>query len=171
MQERIVQSLMDGRDAAVVMPTGGGKSLSYQLPALTPGRTVIVVSPLIALMQDQVAQLGDMGIPAALLNSSQPRDEQRNVMRAAADGSYRLLYLSPERLARADSIAWLQRLPIAFFAIDEAHCISEWGHEFRPEYRQLNSLRLNFPDRPIAAFTATATRPVRPDILNHLQLR
>jgi ATP-dependent DNA helicase RecQ len=171
MQERIVQSLMEGRDAAVVMPTGGGKSLCYQLPALVLGQTVVVISPLIALMQDQVAQLGEMGIPAALLNSSQSPDEQRTVMRAAAQGAFRLLYLSPERLARQDTIGWLQRIPLAFFAIDEAHCISEWGHEFRPEYRQLSSLRQNFPDKPIAAFTASATRRVRHDILEQLQLR
>ena len=132
---------------------------------------MVVISPLIALMQDQVAQLGDMGIPAALLNSSQTGDEQRTVMRAAVQGAYRLLYLSPERLARQDTIAWLQRVPLAFFAIDEAHCISEWGHEFRPEYRQLSSLRQNFPDKPIAAFTASATRRVRHDILQQLQLR
>ncbi len=171
MQERIVQSLMDGTDVAVVMPTGGGKSLCYQLPALVSGRTVVVISPLIALMQDQVAQLGDMGIPAAVLNSSQASDEQRGVMRAAAQGAFRLLYLSPERLARQDTITWLQKVPLAFFAIDEAHCISEWGHEFRPEYRQLSSLRQNFPDKPIAAFTASATRRVRHDILQQLQLR
>ncbi len=171
MQERIIQSLLAGRDIAVVMPTGGGKSLCYQLPALVLGRTVVVVSPLIALMQDQVAQLADMGIPAALLNSTQPPEEQRLVMRAATQGAYRLLYLSPERLARQDTVAWLERVPLAFFAIDEAHCISEWGHEFRPEYRQLSGLRQNFPDRPIAAFTASATRRVRHDILQQLQLR
>ena len=97
-----------------------------------------MISPLIALMQDQVAQLADMGIPAGVLNSSQSPDDQRAVMRAAMEGAYRLLYLSPERLARNDTIAWLRRVPLAFFAIDEAHCISEWGHEFRPEYRQLS---------------------------------
>ncbi len=171
MQERIIGSLMGGHDVAVVMPTGGGKSLCYQLPALVMGRTVVVISPLIALMQDQVAQLADMGIPAALLNSSLPPDQQRSVMRAAAQGAFRLLYLSPERLARQDTIAWLGSVPLAFFAIDEAHCISEWGHEFRPEYRQLSSLRENFPEQPIAAFTASATRRVRHDILQQLQLR
>src|SRR4051794_30804260 len=171
MQERIIQSLLSGSDAAVVMPTGGGKSLCYQLPALALGQTVVVISPLIALMQDQVAQLADMGIPAALLNSSQNSEEQRTVMRAAAEGAYRLLYLSPERLARQDTIGWLQRIPVAFFAIDEAHCISEWGHEFRPEYRQLSSLRENFPEMPIAAFTASATQRVRHDILGQLRLR
>jgi ATP-dependent DNA helicase RecQ len=171
LQERIIQSLMSGHDAAVVMPTGGGKSLCYQLPALALAKTGVVVSPLIALMQDQVAQLADMGIPAAVLNSSQQSEEQRTVMRAAVQGAYRLLYLSPERLARQDTIAWLKRVPVAFFAIDEAHCISEWGHEFRPEYRQLSSLRQNFPEMPIAAFTASATKRVRQDILDQLQLR
>jgi ATP-dependent DNA helicase RecQ len=171
LQESIVGSLLDGHDTCVVMPTGGGKSLCYQLPALVSGRTAVVISPLIALMQDQAAQLAQMGIPAAVLNSSQAADQQSVVMRKASEGEYRLLYLSPERLARGDTITWLQRVPIAFFAIDEAHCISEWGHEFRPEYRQLSCLRVHFPDRPIAAFTASATRRVRHDILHQLQLR
>ena len=171
MQERIVHSLLEGHDAAVVMPTGGGKSLCYQLPALVLGKTVIVISPLIALMQDQAAQLAQMGIPAAVLNSAQLWPQQQEVMRKACAGEWRLLYLSPERLAREDTIAWLRRVPVAFFAIDEAHCISEWGHEFRPEYRQLSALRHAFPDLPIAAFTASATRRVRHDILDQLQLR
>src|SRR5277367_1529576 len=153
------------------MPTGGGKSLCYQLPAFVSGQTAVVISPLIALMQDQAAQLAQMGIPAAVLNSSLSNEQQSLVIKKARAGEYRLLYLSPERLARADTIAWLQRVPIAFFAIDEAHCISEWGHEFRPEYRQLSRLRVHFPDRPIAAFTASATRRVRHDILTQLQLR
>jgi ATP-dependent DNA helicase RecQ len=171
LQERVIHSLLGGNDVAVVMPTGGGKSLCYQLPALVLGQTTVVISPLIALMQDQVAQLADMGIPAAVLNSTQAPEEQRVVMRAAAQGAFRLLYLSPERLARPDTIRWLQTVPVACFAIDEAHCISEWGHEFRPEYRQLSALRTHFPDRPIAAFTASATRRVRHDILQQLQLR
>ena len=172
LQAEIIASLMAGRDACVVMPTGGGKSLCYQLPAaIQPGRTAIVVSPLIALMQDQVAQLEQMGIPAARLNSTLPPAEQRQVLRQAAQGELRLLYLSPERLARPDTWDWLGRLPISFFAIDEAHCISEWGHEFRPEYRQLSALRQRLPGVPIAAFTASATRRVRHDILEQLQLR
>src|SRR5262249_21777251 len=146
LQERIVASLLNGRDTCVVMPTGGGKSLCYQLPAaMSDGKTVVVVSPLIALMQDQIAQLTQMGIPAAALNSSMPAAEQGDVLRRAIDGQFRLLYLSPERLVREDTVQWLKRVPIAFFAIDEAHCISEWGHEFRPEYRQLSSLRAQFP--------------------------
>jgi ATP-dependent DNA helicase RecQ len=172
MQERIVRSLLGGKDACVVMPTGGGKSLCYQLPAaLLTDRTVVVVSPLIALMQDQVAQLSQMGISAALLNSTLTTTEQAEILREAIAGRYRLLYLSPERLARADTIAWLKRVPVSLFAIDEAHCISEWGHEFRPEYRQLSSLRRHFPDCPIAAFTASATRQVRHDIIEQLDLR
>ena len=171
LQERIVRSLLAGHDTCVVMPTGGGKSLCYQLPAVVSDRTTVVISPLIALMQDQAAQLAQMGIPAAVLNSSVSNEEQTRVMRQAREGAFRLLYLSPERLQRADTLSWLQQVPISFFAIDEAHCISEWGHEFRPEYRQLSSLRGKFPDRPIAAFTASATRHVRHDILNQLELR
>ena len=168
LQERIVRSLLAGHDTCVVMPTGGGKSLCYQLPALVSDRTTVVISPLIALMQDQAAQLAQMGIPAAVLNSSISSEDQSRIMRQAREGAFRLLYLSPERLQRADTLSWLQQVPISFFAIDEAHCISEWGHEFRPEYRQLSSLRGKFPDRPIAAFTASATRHVRHDILTQL---
>jgi ATP-dependent DNA helicase RecQ len=171
LQERIVRSLLAGRDTCVVMPTGGGKSLCYQLPAVASEGTAVVISPLIALMQDQATQLAQMGIPAAVLNSTLSDSEQSTVMKRAREGAYRLLYISPERIARGDTLGWLQHVPIAFFAIDEAHCISEWGHEFRPEYRQLSRLRGKFPDRPIAAFTASATRHVRHDILAQLQLR
>jgi ATP-dependent DNA helicase RecQ len=171
LQERIVRTLLAGHDTCVVMPTGGGKSLCYQLPAVVSGGTAVVISPLIALMQDQAAQLAQMGIPAAVLNSTLSEGEQAKVMKQARDGAYRLLYVSPERIARGDTVGWLQQVPVAFFAIDEAHCISEWGHEFRPEYRQLNKLRTKFPDRPIAAFTASATRHVRHDILAQLGLR
>src|SRR6202158_227948 len=171
LQERIVRSLLAQHDTCVVMPTGGGKSLCYQLPAVVSERTTVVISPLIALMQDQTAQLAQMGIPAAVLNSSVSNEEQNRVMRQARDGAFRLLYLSPERLQRADTLGWLQQVPISFFAIDEAHCISEWGHEFRPEYRQLSTLRANFPGKPIAAFTASATQRVRNDIRAQLHLR
>ncbi len=171
-QENIVRSIAAGRDACVVMPTGGGKSLCYQLPAvLDAQRTVVVVSPLIALMQDQVAQLEQMGIPAGFLNSSLSSDERSLILRRASQGHYRLLYLSPERIALDGTPAWLGRVPVSFFAIDEAHCISEWGHDFRPEYRQLSRLRELFPDRPIAAFTASATQRVRHDIIEQLRLR
>lgn len=171
LQERIVCSLLAGHDTCVVMPTGGGKSLCYQLPAVMSGKTAVVISPLIALMQDQAAQLAQMGIPAAVLNSTLSGEEQNRIMRQARTGVFRLLYLSPERLQRGDTLDWLQHVPVSFFAIDEAHCISEWGHEFRPEYRQLSRLRQKFPDRPIAAFTASATRHVRHDILGQLALR
>jgi ATP-dependent DNA helicase RecQ len=172
LQGKVVRSLLEGHDTCVVMPTGGGKSLCYQLPAaLLGGKTAIVVSPLIALMQDQIAQLAQMGIPAALLNSSLAHQQQSQIMHRACEGAYRLLYLSPERIARADTPAWLAQVPISFFAIDEAHCISEWGPEFRPDYRQLSALRLNFPDRPLAAFTASATRTVRHDIIEQLRMR
>src|SRR5712664_1155525 len=170
-QEKIVRSIAAGRDACVVMPTGGGKSLCYQLPAVLHATTTVVISPLIALMHDQVAQLLQMGISAACLNSATSPEERTHILRHAATGKYQLLYLSPERIALSGTVDWLKRLPISFFAIDEAHCISEWGHEFRPEYRQLSRLRELFPDRPIAAFTASATQRVRHDIIEQLRLR
>jgi ATP-dependent DNA helicase RecQ len=126
---------------------------------------------LIALMQDQAAQLEQAGIPAGFLNSTLRGTEAAGIRRSAERGDLRLLYLSPERLVREDTLAWLGKLPLAFFAVDEAHCISEWGHEFRPEYRQLGCLRSVFPNRPIAAFTASATRQVRHDIVHQLGLR
>jgi len=170
-QESIVRSIAAGRDACVIMPTGGGKSLCYQLPAVLDATTAVVISPLIALMQDQVAQLLQMGISAACLNAATPPEERTHILQHAATGKYQLLYLSPERIAFGGTVDWLKRLPISFFAIDEAHCISEWGHEFRPEYRQLSRLRELFPDRPIAAFTASATQRVRHDIIEQLRLR
>ncbi len=170
-QETVVRSILDGRDVAVVMPTGGGKSLCYQLPAVAMERTCVVVSPLIALMQDQAAGLQQAGIPAAFLNSALDSGEQREIKRRVQEGAFRLLYLSPERLVRDDVLDWLKRVPLGFFAIDEAHCISEWGHEFRPEYRQLRALREWFPETPVAAFTASATRAVRHDIVAQLRLR
>ena len=170
-QENVIRSLLAAHDACVVMPTGGGKSLCYQLPAVISGKTAVVVSPLIALMQDQAAQLAQMGIPAAVINSHQNATERRQVMEKASRGEYRLLYLSPERLAAGNTFEWLSKVPVGFFAVDEAHCISEWGHEFRPDYRQLSRLRTSFPKLPIAAFTASATRQVRHDILKQLQMR
>lgn len=170
-QEIIVQNILAGRDVAVVMPTGGGKSLCYQLPAVAMERPCVVVSPLIALMQDQAAQLQQAGIAAAFLNSSLKYGAEREVKRRAEEGALRLLYLSPERLMREDVLEWLKKVRVGFFAIDEAHCISEWGHEFRPEYRQLRALREWFPEIPIAAFTASATPAVRHDILAQLRLR
>ena len=171
-QQEIVQSLLDERDVCVVMPTGGGKSLCYQLPAaMIPEKTAVVVSPLIALMQDQVAQLTRAGIPAAVLNSTVSQSRQREVMKEAESGKFRLVYLSPERLASKTTLDWLDSIPLSFFVIDEAHCISEWGHEFRPEYRLLNRLRDRFPKVPLAAFTASATQHVRHDIVSQLKMR
>ncbi|HKM83892.1 MAG TPA: RecQ family ATP-dependent DNA helicase [Candidatus Acidoferrum sp.] len=171
-QEEVVRSLAAGRDVCVVMPTGGGKSLCYQLPAvLEEKRTAVVISPLIALMQDQVAQLRQMGIPAVFLNSAVMEADRGEIKRKATAGEYRLMYISPERAVMEGTGAWLGKAPLSFFAIDEAHCISEWGHDFRPEYRQLNILRKLFPDRPIAAFTASATQQVRHDIVKQLGLR
>src|SRR5271165_6251980 len=171
-QEEIVRSLSSGRDVCVVMPTGGGKSLCYQLPAvLQENKTAVVISPLIALMQDQVAQLRQMGIPAVFLNSAVVEAERSEVKKKAVAGEYRLMYVSPERAVMEGTAEWLKRVPVSFFAIDEAHCISEWGHDFRPEYRQLSKLRSIFPDRPIAAFTASATQQVRHDIVQQLRLK
>jgi ATP-dependent DNA helicase RecQ len=170
-QENVIRSLLAAHDTCVVMPTGGGKSLCYQLPAVISGKTAVVISPLIALMQDQAAQLAQMGIPAAAINSFQSWEQRREVMEKAARGEYRLIYLSPEKLTAGNTFEWLARVPVGFFAVDEAHCISEWGHEFRPEYRQLSRLRTTFPNLPIAAFTASATRQVRHDILKQLQMR
>ena len=170
-QEDVIRSLLAAHDTCAVMPTGGGKSLCYQLPAVVSGKTAVVVSPLIALMQDQAAQLAQMGIAAAALNSFQNSSERSRVMTNARKGEYRLLYLSPERLATENTFEWLANVPVGFFAVDEAHCISEWGHEFRPDYRLLSRLRTQFPALPIAAFTASATRQVRHDILKQLQMR
>jgi ATP-dependent DNA helicase RecQ len=171
-QEEIVRALTSGRDVCVVMPTGGGKSLCYQLPALLhEGGTAVVISPLIALMQDQVAQLRQMGIPAVFLNSAVVESDRRELRQKAIAGEYRLMYVSPERAVMDGTAEWLKKVPVSFFAIDEAHCISHWGHDFRPEYRQLGKLRALFPDQPIAAFTASATRQVRHDIVQQLQLR
>jgi ATP-dependent DNA helicase RecQ len=171
-QEEVVRSLAAGRDVCVVMPTGGGKSLCYQLPAVVDEeRTAVVISPLIALMQDQVAQLRQMGIPAVFLNSAVLEADRQEVKQKATEGQYRLIYVSPERAVMDGTAAWLKRVPVSFFAIDEAHCISEWGHDFRPEYRQLSKLRAMFPGQPIAAFTASATQQVRQDIVQQLRLR
>jgi ATP-dependent DNA helicase RecQ len=171
LQEQIIGDSLAGRDVLALMPTGGGKSLCYQLPALIrPGLTV-VVSPLIALMKDQVDGLRQAGVPAAFLNSTQTPRERAEVMTAAAAGQVRLLYVAPERLMMDGFVQRLGRAAPAFFAVDEAHCISQWGHDFRPEYRQLAMLREAFPGVAVHAYTATATPQVRRDIVTELRLR
>ncbi|MEM6506382.1 MAG: DNA helicase RecQ [Planctomycetota bacterium] len=175
MQRDIIERVCEGQDTFVIMPTGGGKSLCYQLPALMTEGTTVVISPLIALMQDQVAQLQQNGIHATLINSTLDRDEAFDRERRAIQGEYDLIYLAPERLMSTSGSRLLRELDVARFAIDECHCISEWGHDFRPEYRMLGSLRDQFAGRfaetPIVALTATATPRVREDILSQLHLR
>ncbi len=171
-QENVIRSLLGAHDTCAVMPTGGGKSLCYQLPAVVSGKTAVVVSPLIALMQDQAAQLAQMGIPAAAFNSFQNSigTKHRDVERAPGRISTALSFARTPGSRKHIRLA-VASLPVGFFAVDEAHCISEWGHEFRPDYRQLSRLRTRFPNAPIAAFTASATRQVRHDILKQLQMR
>ncbi len=169
-QEAIIRAVLDGRDVFAALPTGGGKSLCYQLPAMVCEGLTVVVSPLIALMKDQVDAARENGIPAAFLNSTLSAEEARETWRSLAGGRTRLLYVSPERLSSADFRASLGSFALARVAVDEAHCISEWGHEFRPDYRSLGLLREEFPTAPISAFTATATRQVQDDVIRLLGL-
>ena len=173
-QKELIQGLLDGQDVFGVMPTGGGKSLCYQLPATLLEGTAVVVSPLIALMKDQVDAANANGIQAAFLNSTQAPDEQREVLQRYRAGELDLLYLAPERLSLSGFLDQLRQTPRekpAFFAIDEAHCLSEWGHDFRPDYLFLSRLKSAFPGVPMAAFTATATRQVAADIEQQLSLQ
>lgn len=171
LQEDIIRDALAGRDVFALLPTGGGKSLCFQLPALVrPGLTV-VVSPLISLMKDQVDALTAGGVAATFLNSSLRADESRARLRGLHQGEYRLLYVAPERMMLSGFLSDLQRWKINLIAIDEAHCISEWGHDFRPEYRRLAELRQHFPDVSMMALTATATERVRGDIVKQLRLR
>lgn len=171
LQREVVEHCVAGNDALVLMPTGGGKSLCFQLPALTFDGLTIVISPLIALMKDQVDALVENGIPAAYLNSALPYPEVVRVERLAKEGKLKLLYLAPERLANPATREFLKTLNIKLFAVDEAHCISEWGHDFRPDYRNLDLLRSQFPHVHMIALTATANPRVRDDIVSHLRLR
>src|SRR3954464_3122129 len=167
-----MQAILDRRDSVVVLPTGGGKSLCFQAPALVSGGVGLVVSPLSSLMKDQVDTLVENGIAAACYNSSLAADEKAAVSAGIRERRYALLYVSPERLAGEGSESFLQKIgDIGYIAVDEAHCISQWGHDFRPEYRQLGAIRSRFPGVALHAFTATATARVRRDIAAQLELR
>jgi ATP-dependent DNA helicase RecQ len=169
-QAQIIDQVVSGGDAVVLMPTGGGKSLCYQIPALVRPGTGVVVSPLIALMQDQVDALEALGVRAAFLNSTQDPDARRLVEQQLLAGELDLLYLAPERLKLESSLSLLDRAPIALFAIDEAHCVSQWGHDFRPDYLGLSVLHERWPAVPRIALTATATAATRREIVERLQL-
>ncbi len=170
LQKKAIRAVLAGQDTFVLMPTGGGKSMCFQIPAVILSGTTIVVSPLIALMKDQVDGLKANGIAAEYLNSSLDAQEQSAVIDALLEGSLDLLYVSAERLVTADFLALLKKIQVNLFAIDEAHCISSWGHDFRPEYTQLSHLKSQFPGLPIIALTATADRTTREDILSQLEL-
>ncbi|MBI1772618.1 MAG: RecQ family ATP-dependent DNA helicase, partial [Burkholderiales bacterium] len=169
-QGQIVEHVVNGGDALVLMPTGGGKSLCYQIPALIRDGVGIVVSPLIALMQDQVDALAEVGVRAAFLNSTQSFDEILAVEKKMREGDIDLVYIAPERLLTQRCLELLQVVNIALFAIDEAHCVSQWGHDFRPEYIKLSALHERFPNVPRIALTATADQQTRDEIIHRLQL-
>src|ERR1043166_6289468 len=171
LKDESIRDALAGRDLFVLMPTGGGKSLCFQLPALMRDGLTIVVSPLISLMKDQVDALQTSGIPATYLNSTLDREDAKGRWRRLNRGEYRMLYVAPERLMLDTFLERALNWNIAQFAIDEAHCISEWGHDFRPEYRELKKLREHFPDAPVMALTATATERVLADIVKELKLR
>ena len=172
LQREAMAAILDGRDSVVVLPTGGGKSLCFQAPALVRGGLGLVISPLISLMKDQVDTLVQNGVEAACYNSSLPSDRKASVTAGLREGRFSLLYVSPERLAGEGSESFLQKVgKVSYIAIDEAHCISQWGHDFRPEYRQIGALRSRYPGVSLHAFTATATSRVRRDIAAQLELR
>lgn len=170
LQEEIILNVLEKKNTLVLMPTGGGKSLCFQLPALMFEGITLVISPLIALMKDQVDTLRANGINAAYLNSSLDTSEIEDIQAEALSGELKILYIAPERMARVEFMLFLRRLKVSLIAVDEAHCISEWGHDFRPEYRNLNTLRQTFPHVPCMALTATATMRVRTDILRQLNM-
>ncbi|HJK40267.1 MAG TPA: RecQ family ATP-dependent DNA helicase, partial [Methanocorpusculum sp.] len=170
-QEEIIQDVVAGRDVLAVMATGGGKSLCYQLPAMMLDGMTVVISPLIALMKDQVDALSVQGVRVETLNSTQTYDERLRVEKEISAGLVRILYVSPERAVTPAFAAILSRCRVALFAVDEAHCISMWGHQFRPEYREIKTLREKFPAVPVIALTATATERVREDIVRELGMK
>jgi len=169
-QGAIIERVASGGDALVLMPTGGGKSLCFQVPALLREGLAVVVSPLIALMDDQVATLEELGVAAASLNSTLSAEQQRDLAARIKRGEVKMLYLAPERLVQPRMLAFLQSLEIALFAIDEAHCVSQWGHDFRREYLQLGQLAELFPHVPRIALTATADKRTREEIVERLHL-
>ena len=168
-QKEIVTAVLDRKDVVAILPTGAGKSICYQLPAMLLPGIAVVISPLISLMQDQVVSLYKNGLPAAFLNSSLHSEEIRDLLNNL--GNFKLLYIAPERLSDKNFVQHLQKLPVSLFAIDEAHCISQWGHSFRQEYRQLSSLKETFPGSSIVALTATATKDVEKDIITQLGMK
>ena len=170
LQREAMEDILAGRDSLVVLPTGGGKSLCYQVPAMCVDGMAVVVSPLISLMKDQVDALTDCGVPAACVNSTLSVAERRTIANRVTSGELKLLYLAPERLNQPRTIDFLKSANLSFIAIDEAHCISQWGHDFRPDYRELAGLRQHFPDVGLHGFTATATEHVRRDIADSLKL-
>ena len=170
IQDEAVNAILQGQDSLVILPTGGGKSLCYQLPVLSMSGTAVVISPLLSLMKDQVDSLRNVGISAGFLNSTLSESERSETIRRLRQGEFKLLYVAPERFSGADFFELLRLCPIAYFVIDEAHCISQWGHDFRAAYRELGRLREQLPQISIHAFTATATPPVRQDILRELRL-
>ena len=169
-QEAIIAAALDGQDSLVLLPTGGGKSLCYQVPALILDGVTVVISPLISLMQDQVAQLRALGVPAAYINKSLPFEEQQAVYQQLHYGQIKLLYVAPEKVLQHEFLERLSHLKLALFAIDEAHCVSHWGHDFRPHYCRLNELKQRFMHVPMMALTATADKATRYDIIEQLQL-
>lgn len=171
MQEQIIEGVLQGKDVVVLMPTGGGKSVCYQVPAVVQPGICVVVSPLIALMKDQVEALLANGIPAAYINSSQNAEQQYQIENQCLEGKLKLLYVSPEKLLSSGFMAFLRRINVSLFAVDEAHCISSWGHDFRPEYTQLKALKQQFPNIPVIALTATADKLTQKDIQDQLYLR
>ncbi|MBA3603840.1 MAG: DNA helicase RecQ [Parachlamydiaceae bacterium] len=168
-QKEVVVSALQMKDVMAILPTGAGKSLCYQLPAILLPGTAVVISPLISLMQDQVSALEKSGIPAAYINSSLPSHEIWEIFRNLS--TYKLLYIAPERFADPSFLERLKALPLSFFVVDEAHCISQWGHSFRPDYRQLALIKREFPDKPVMALTATATADVQADIISQLAMK